>query len=63
MRSQVLQNITYVYIVRMMKIIVEIVKKGGGIVLEMVLTVGGVDGTICSFRSLWILSVGDRSQL
>jgi len=28
----------------------------------MVLTAGGVDGTICSFRSLCVLGIGDRSQ-
>jgi hypothetical protein len=46
----------------MVKIIVEIIKKGR-FVLEMVLTVGGVGGMICSFRSLWILGIGDRSRL
>jgi hypothetical protein len=46
----------------MVKIIVEIVKKGR-FVLEMVLTVGGVDDMICSFRSLWILGIGDCSRL
>ena len=44
----------------MVKIVVEIVKIGRA-VLKMMLTVGDVDGTTCSFRSIWIFGIGDRS--
>jgi len=30
-------------------------KGGGGVCLEMVLTVGGVDGTVCHLHCLWDL--------